>query len=57
MFIREIVEDDGNGGVEWDLLDSDGRALPGGVYLFRATGSDINGKEVAPKLGKFAIIR
>ncbi|MCZ7555238.1 MAG: S8 family serine peptidase [Bacteroidia bacterium] len=57
MFIREVVEDDGNGGVEWDLRDSNGQLVPGGVYLFRAEGKDLSGRAVDPKLGKFAIIR
>jgi subtilisin family serine protease len=57
MFVREIVEDDGNGGVEWDLRDAEGQRVPGGVYLFRATGKDLSGRTVDPKLGKFAIIR
>ncbi len=57
MFIREVLENDGNGGVEWDLKNTDGQLVPGGVYLFRATGRDASGKEVEAKLGKFAIVR
>jgi subtilisin family serine protease len=57
LFVAEVVEDDGNGGVAWDLHDEHGSHVPGGVYLFHATGNDASGKEVEAKLGKFAIIR
>ncbi|MBR9976701.1 MAG: S8 family serine peptidase [Bacteroidetes bacterium] len=57
LFIAEVAESDGNGGVEWDTRNEHGTHIPAGVYLFHATGSNAEGKEVEAKLGKFAIIR
>ena len=57
LFVAEVKETDGNGGVEWDLRDEHGEKVPAGVYLYRASGTDSEGREVEAKLGKFAIIR
>lgn len=57
LFINEVKETDGNGGVEWNLRDDSGKLVPGGVYFFYATGFDGNGNEVPPKTGKFTIAR
>ncbi|MBL0174241.1 MAG: T9SS type A sorting domain-containing protein [Ignavibacteria bacterium] len=57
LFIREIEESDGNGGLEWNLLDENGSSIPAGVYIFHATGFDSQGREVTPKTGKFAVAR
>jgi hypothetical protein len=56
-FIREIKETDGNGGVEWDLRDSNGNDAGSGIYIFRATGKNSGGFEVEDKIGKFAIVK
>lgn len=56
-FIREIKETDGNGGVEWDLRDSNGNEIGSGIYIFRATGKNSSGIDVEDKTGKFAIIK
>ncbi|MBN1632817.1 MAG: S8 family serine peptidase [Ignavibacteria bacterium] len=56
-FIREIKETDGNGGVEWDLRDSNGNEAGSGIYIFRATGKNSNGVDVGDKIGKFAIVK
>lgn len=55
--IAEFTESDGNGGVVWNLTDSDGREVPTGVYIFRAAMTDGKGEELSTKLGKIAIIR
>ena len=55
--IAEFTESDGNGGVTWNLTDSDGREVPSGVYIFRAAMTDGKGEELSTKLGKIAIIR
>jgi subtilisin family serine protease len=57
LFIAEVKEADGNGGVSWDCRDDRGDKVPAGVYLFRASGTNAQGGEVEAKLGKFAIIR
>ncbi|MDH7516305.1 MAG: S8 family serine peptidase [Bacteroidota bacterium] len=56
-FIREIEENDGNGGVEWRLDDTDGRRVPAGVYIYYAVGRDAAGNEIGRRTGKFAIAR
>jgi hypothetical protein len=55
--IAEFKESDGNGGVTWNLTDSDGREVPTGVYIYRAAMTDGKGEELSTKLGKIAIIR
>lgn len=55
--IAEFSENDGNGGVDWNLLDSDGREVPSGVYIYRATMTDGKKNELGTKTGKLAIIR
>ena len=49
--IKVLEEDNGDGGIEWDLKDENGQLVSSGIYLFLASG---NGEE---KLGKFAIVR
>ena len=49
--ITTLEETDGNGGLNWDVTDSEGRKLPSGIYLFYVT----SGGE--KKVGKFALIR
>jgi len=56
-FIREIIETDGNGGVEWDLKDFNGKETGSGIYIFRVTGKNSEGADVEEKIGKFAIIK
>lgn len=56
-FVREVQEVDGNGGTEWDLRDDTGSRMPGGVYVYHATGFDARGVEVGTKTGKFVIAR
>lgn len=57
QFVREVSERDGNGGTEWDLRDDAGQLVPAGVYIYYATGTDAQGREVTPKTGKLAIAR
>jgi len=56
-FIGEVDEKDGNGGVEWDLKDRNGRPVASGIYIFKATGKNSQGIEVEEKLGKFVVVR
>ncbi|MEE4311804.1 MAG: S8 family serine peptidase [candidate division KSB1 bacterium] len=51
IVIRTIFENDGNGGVEWDLKDNTGTLVPSGIYLYQVQG---NGQR---KTGKLAIVR
>ena len=56
-FIRELKETDRNGGIEWDLRDSNGKEVGSGIYIFRATGKNSSGNDVEDKIGKFAIVK
>jgi hypothetical protein len=56
-FIREIIETDGNGGVEWDMKDESGREVSTGIYFFNAEGKISSGESVKEKFGKFAIVK
>ncbi|MBS1516763.1 MAG: S8 family serine peptidase [Bacteroidetes bacterium] len=56
-FLIRINETDGNGGVEWDLKDGGGNKISTGIYIYRATGKNAEGKEVEEKTGKFAVIK
>jgi hypothetical protein len=55
--IGEIDESDGNGGASFNLIDSNGNALPTGIYIYRVVMTDENNNEQDEKLGKFAVIR
>ena len=55
--IGEIEESDGNGGVTFDLKDSNGNTLSSGIYLYRIVMTDASNNEQEEKLGKFAVIK
>lgn len=49
--LRLLYEENGDGGLTWDVCDEEGRPLPAGIYLFRvATAGQV-------RLGKLAIVR
>ncbi len=50
--IRVLEEQDGDGGLAWDLKDEAGRVVPSGVYLVR-----VSAPEQKPVMRKAAIIR
>ena len=56
-FVTIIEENDGNGGLDWDLKNERGEKISSGIYIYRVIGKDSNGNEVDTKIGKFAIIR
>ena len=49
--LRLLTETNGDGGLQWDGRDEQGRALASGIYLYQVS----NGKEI--KWGKLAIVR
>ncbi len=55
--VNSLEENDGNGGLQFNLLDSDGNKLASGVYVYRVVQVDENGNESQDKIGKFAVIR
>ena len=50
-FVRALDESDGDGGVEWNLLDDGGVRVMPGVYLYRVEAPDVE-----DFIGKFAIL-
>jgi hypothetical protein len=56
-FIVTVTETDGNGGVEWNLRNTNGEMISTGIYIYIATGKNSSGQEVEEKTGKFAVVR
>jgi hypothetical protein len=55
--INEIEETDGNGGVDFNLMDLNGNKISSGIYFYRIVQLDETGNEGEEKLGKFAVVR
>jgi hypothetical protein len=55
--VKELTEDNGDGGVDWDVRDDKGRDIPTGIYIYKVEGKNSQGAEVESKLGKFAVVR
>ncbi len=55
--IGEIQENDGNGGVTFDLKDLNGNTLSSGIYFYRIAMTDASNNEQEEKLGKFAVVK
>lgn len=56
-FITKLVENDGNGGITWDLTDDKGDIIPSGIYIFKVIATDSSGNEIGHKVEKFAVIK
>jgi Subtilase family len=57
IFINKIIEDDGNGGKDWDLRDKNNNKIGSGVYFYKAISLDNIGNTLQEKIGKFAVIK
>ncbi len=55
--ICDLEENNGDGGVTFDLKDENGEYLPSGIYIYRAVMLDDQNNEGQEKLGKFAVVR
>lgn len=55
--VRTLHEQDGNGGLQWDLRTTDGSAVPPGMYYYRVSGSRADGATVQSGLKKILIRR
>ncbi len=53
----ELEENDGNGGVDYNLKDKSGVELSSGIYIFRVVELDNSNNEIDSKIGKFAVIK
>ncbi|MDX9789750.1 MAG: S8 family serine peptidase [Candidatus Kapabacteria bacterium] len=54
--IITLEETDGNGGVEWDGRDRNGKLLPVGIYFFKVSGDNSENIRVFEEKGKFVIL-
>ncbi len=54
-FIIKLIENDGNGGYDWDLRDGNGELISSGIYIYKAIAKDEFGEELETKTGKFAV--
>lgn len=52
-----LEERDGNGGVDWDMIDNEGNLLKPGVYIYKVEGENPNGEFFESELNKFMVIR
>jgi subtilisin family serine protease len=55
--IAELEENEGNGGIDFNLKDESGNILGSGIYFYRIVMLDELNSETDEKLGKFAIVR
>ncbi|MFC2103130.1 S8 family serine peptidase [Bacteroidota bacterium] len=55
--VAELEETDGNGGMDFNLMDESGNILGSGIYFYRIVMLDESNNETDEKLGKFAIVR
>ncbi len=56
-FVITLEENDGNGGLDWNLLNDKNEKIGSGIYIYRVIGKDLNGNEIETKIGKFAVVR
>ena len=54
--VKKISEDDGNGGVDWDLRDENNNKINSGIYIYKAISLDNFDTKIQEKIGKFAVI-
>ncbi len=55
--INELSENNGDGGLQYNLKDLNGNILNSGVYIFRIVRLDDSNNEIEEKIGKFAVIK
>jgi len=55
--MSELEENNGDGGVDYNLKDENGNELSTGIYIFRIVQLDNSNNEIRNKLGKFAVIK
>ncbi len=49
--LRLLYEANGDGGLDWDVCDEEGRPLPAGIYIYRVQSRGM------VKMGKLAVVR
>lgn len=53
--LRTLLEQNSNGGVEWDARDSKGNLLQPGVYIYKASALNLAGESLEEQWSKFMI--
>lgn len=56
-FVTRISENNGDGGVTWNLRDEKGESISSGIYIYKVIATDSSGNEIAYKIDKFAVIK
>ena len=56
-FIKYLSEDDGNGGLDWNLENNNDQIISSGIYIYRAISVDNFNNKLQEKIGKFAVIK
>lgn len=54
-YIAELRENDGNGGIYWNLSDLNGIKIEPGIYLYKATGFNTQGISIESDVFKFLV--
>ncbi len=54
--IIELNENNGTGGLIWDLKDNNNKLIEPGIYLYKVTGKNSSGEEVLWEMKKFAVL-
>ena len=57
IFVKMISEEDGNGGVSWNLQDENNIFIGSGIYFYKAISLDNLNNKIQEKIGKFAVIK
>lgn len=55
--VKEIDENSGTGGVDYDLRDKNNVPISSGIYIYRIVRLDASNNEVEEKIGKFAVVQ
>lgn len=57
ILINELDENDGNGGLQWDLMDRNNRKIQSGIYFYKVVQLSPTGDELESKIEKFSVVR
>ncbi len=55
--IYSADEDDGDGSLQWDLVDERGQNIASGIYIYIVQSFDKMGRKIEEKMGKFALLK
>ncbi|MCX6150196.1 MAG: S8 family serine peptidase [Ignavibacteriales bacterium] len=55
--IKTLNENNGDGGINWDLINESGEIIDSGIYIYRVAVIDNQNNEGEIKIGKFAVVK